>query len=154
MKIAEVGFAACLVLTAVVYGGVAIRMPRGDLSYPGPGFFPVAVSVFFLLTALAALLQAIRTTPNAEVTAPAAPRIYRNTAMLLVWLVAYGVALKPLGFPVSLVVFLAAAIRIFGLRRWFPVLAIAAGLTVISYVAFVEWLKVPIPMGVVGELLD
>jgi hypothetical protein len=31
---------------------------------------------------------------------------------------------------------------------------IAIGLTVVSYLTFISWLKVPLPLGVVGDLLD
>ena len=45
------------------------------------------------------------------------------------------------------------AIRIFGYRRWFPALAMAAVIAAISYVSFVLWLKVPLPLGILEEVL-
>jgi hypothetical protein len=45
------------------------------------------------------------------------------------------------------------AIRIFGYRKWFPTLAMAAIIAGISYVSFVLWLKVPLPMGILEDLL-
>jgi hypothetical protein len=67
---------------------------------------------------------------------------------------AYGLALKPLGFPVAIFLFVLTAMRIFGYRRWLPALAVTAGLAAFSYATFILWLKVPLPMGIVGELLE
>jgi putative tricarboxylic transport membrane protein len=155
VKAAEIGFAALLVLVSAVYAGMALRMPQGHLSYPGPGFFPAVVGLFFVATALACAVQALLTpAQQPEAAASGAGRAYRKTVQLLACLAAYGVALRPVGFPLSLAVFLVAAVRIFGLRRWPLVLAIAGGLTFVSYVAFVGWLKVPLPLGVLGDLLE
>lgn len=154
MKSAEIGFAAFLTLVAAVYGGMALRMPRGHLDYPGPGFFPLVVGAFFLLTTLACLVQTLRQPVAPPSPGEASPgRHYGKTVQLLACLVAYGFLLKPLGFPLALGAFLLAAMRIFNFRRWPLAVAVAAALTLISYVAFVEWLKVPLPMGVLDELL-
>jgi hypothetical protein len=50
--------------------------------------------------------------------------------------------------------FLVASIWIFGYRKWLPTLAIAAALTAVSYLTFVVWLKVPLPLGILSDLLD
>jgi hypothetical protein len=68
--------------------------------------------------------------------------------------VLYVLALQPVGFPIALTVFLAASIWVFGYRKWLPVAGIAVALTVISYLTFVVWLKVPLPLGILSELLD
>jgi len=70
-----------------------------------------------------------------------------KTIQLTALMIAYIFALKPLGFPIAICIFLAIAIRIFGYRKWLPALAMAAVITVISYVSFVLWLSVPLPLG-------
>ena len=62
-------------------------------------------------------------------------------------MIGYTLVLKPLGFLICICVFLIVAIRIFGYRRWVPALAMAAVIAGISYVSFVLWLKVPLPLG-------
>jgi hypothetical protein len=47
-----------------------------------------------------------------------------------------------------------ASIWVFGYRKWLPALGIATVLTVISYLTFVLWLKVPLPLGLLSDLLD
>lgn len=155
MRKSEIAFAVFLVAVSAVYGGMALGMPRGHIAYPGPGFFPVLVGGFLLLAALACLIQAALLMPlNGAAPHVGPPRAYSKAAQLLAWLVGYGIALKPLGFPIALLLFVFAAIRIFGYRRWVFAAGIAAALTVLSYVVFVAWLKVPLPTGPLGEILQ
>ena len=71
----------------------------------------------------------------------------------MVLMIGYILALKPLGFLIAICAFLVVAIRIFGYRRWVPALAMAAVIAAISYVSFVLWLKVPLPLGILEEVL-
>jgi hypothetical protein len=155
MKAAQIAFAAVVLAVALVYELMAVGMPRGSLGYPGPGFFPVAVGGFLLLAAAGCLVQACRSRPLVDGATPLTARPPAHKAgALVVLLVAYGLVLKPLGFPAAIFLFVLAAIRLFGYRRWLTALPIAAALTVASHVAFVLWLKVPLPMGVLAELLE
>ena len=76
-----------------------------------------------------------------------------KTVQLTALMIGYIFLLKPLGFPLTICAFLAFAIRIFGYRKWLPTLAIAALIAGLSYVSFVVWLKVPLPMGILEEVL-
>jgi len=156
MKAAEVGFAALILALGIGYEVMALGMPGGKLAYPGPGFFPAIVGLFLTLAAAGCLVQALRLPRTAGEPAPAsgAPRRTGRAGLLLLLLVAYGVALKPLGFLPAIFVFVLAAMRIFGYRRRLAALLLAAGLAAFSYVTFILWLKVPLPMGIVGELLE
>lgn len=163
MKTGSIVFAAFILAVGLVYGSMAMNMPRGSLAYPGPGLFPTIIGVFLIVTALGCLLQEIGsrrrgTEPpasslsDAEAAAPAARNV-RKTFQLIALLIAYMFVLKPLGFPLAIFAFLAVAIRTFGYRKWLPTLAMAAVIAAISYVAFVLWLKVPLPLGVLDAVL-
>jgi hypothetical protein len=163
VRIVEILFAGAVVVAGAVYTGMAYWMPRGTLAYPGPGFFPMMVGVFLTLAAAACLLQVCLTGRQASASAPAVPadgprpaasRRVRRAAAVPGFLVAYAALVKPLGFPVAMFLFVLAAIPAFGYRRWFPTLAIATVLAVVSYVTFVAWLKVPLPLGILDHLLD
>ena len=151
-------FAALFLAAGIIYELVALKMPRGRIGYPGPGFYPMIVGVFLILTAAACLIQALmaKPAPAKAVTEPSAesPRQFARTWALLAALVAYILAVQPVGFPIAMVAFLAISIWTFGYRRWLPVLLIAVGLTVVSYLCFMVWLKVPLPLGVLSDLLD
>lgn len=162
MRPYETLFAGLVLAAGIVYEVMAWRMPRGRLGYPGPGFFPVVVGAVLVLTAAACLIQALLTRrPDAVTTPPeakmgSAPRNRRavRVCVLVGFLVLYALALQPLGFPVVITVFLMAATWVFGYRKWLPALGIAVVLTIISYLTFVVWLKVPLPLGILADVLD
>ncbi|MDP1991617.1 MAG: tripartite tricarboxylate transporter TctB family protein [Syntrophales bacterium] len=164
MKIGSVVFAGLILAVGLVYGIMALNMPRGRLSYPGPGLFPMIVGIFLIATALGCLLQEILSRkktregssspslPNEDSAAPA-DRNVKKTFQLTALMIGYTLALKPLGFLISICAFLVVAIRIFGYRRWVPALAMASVIAGISYVSFILWLKVPLPLGILEEIL-
>jgi putative tricarboxylic transport membrane protein len=163
VKLGSIVFAGLILTVGLVYEGMALYMPRGSLSYPGPGFFPLAIGVFLIVTALGCLLQeflprkrggglSVSPLPNQDSASPG-DRNVKKTFQLMAVMIGYILALKPLGFPISICAFLMVAIRIFGYRRWVPTLAMAAFIAGISYISFVLWLKVPLPMGILEEVL-
>ena len=159
-----------MLLVGIVYEWMALKMPQGTFAYPGPGLFPIIVGVFLLATALGCLVQEFLPrraatpaplplpvpAPPAAATppeAPGQPRAVHKTYQLTALTVAYILLLKPVGFPICMCAFLAVAIRIFGFRRWLPTAVLAVVITAASYVSFVMWLKVPLPMGFLDEIL-
>jgi putative tricarboxylic transport membrane protein len=163
VKIGSMVFAGVMLAVGLVYGIMALNMPRGGLSYPGPGLFPLIVGLFLVATALGCLLQEVlpRKGGGGQPASPlpdrdsAAPprRNVQKTFQLMALMIGYTLMLKTLGFPVCICAFLVVAIRIFGYRRWVPALAMAAVIAGISYVTFVLWLKVPLPLGILEEIL-
>lgn len=164
VKLGSVVFAGLILAVGLVYELMALNMPRGRLSYPGPGLFPMLIGIFLIATALGCLLQEIlprKKTGESPSALPltdqdsAAPgdRNVKKTFQLMGLMIGYTLVLKPLGFPISICAFMVVAIRIFGYRRWVPALTMAAVITGISYVSFVLWLKVPLPMGILEEVL-
>lgn len=163
MRIGSIGFAALMLAVGLIYENMALNMPRGTLAYPGPGLFPMIIGLFMIAMALGCLVQEFLPRKQAKapagspapIDAPDAPeeRDVMKTLQLTALMIGYIFALKPLGFPIAICIFLAIAIRIFGYRRWLPALAMAAVITVVSYVSFVVWLKVPLPMGILEEVL-
>ena len=164
MKIGSVVFAGLILAVGLVYEIMALNMPRGRLSYPGPGLFPMIIGIFLIVMALGCLLQEIlprKRTGDGPSALPlpkpnsAAPgdRNVKKTFQLMALMIGYTLALKTLGFLISICAFLVVAIRIFGYRRWVPALAMAVVIAGISYVSFVLWLKVPLPLGILEEVL-
>ena len=163
MKIGSVVFAGLILAVGLVYEIMALKMPQGRLSYPGPGLFPMIIGIFLEATALGCLLQEIlprkrgagpssSSLPNQDAAAPANRNVIK-TFQLMALMIGYTLVLKPLGFLISICTFMVVAIRIFGYRRWVPALAMAAVIAGISYVSFVLWLKVPLPLGILEEVL-
>jgi putative tricarboxylic transport membrane protein len=164
VKIGSIVFAGLILAIGLVYEIMALNMPRGRLSYPGPGLFPAIIGIFLIATALGCLLQEIlprkrgagpsaSPLPNQDSAAPR-DRIIKNTFQLMALMIGYTLALKPFGFLISICAFMVVAIRIFGYRRWVPTLAMATVISAISYVSFVLWLKVPLPLGILEAVLE
>ena len=163
MNIGSTVFAGLLLAVGLVYESMALNMPRGNFAYPGPGLFPLIIGAFMIAMALGCLLQEIvprmrarkpeaSSIPSADA-ADSEERNIAKTFQLTALLIAYTLVLKPLGFPLAICAFLVLAIRVFGYRKWLPTLAMAAIIAGISYVAFVLWLKVPMPLGLLEDLL-
>ena len=156
----ETLFAGLILVAGIIYEGMALWMPRGRIGQPGPGFFPIIVGAFLILTAAGCLVQAFMTrrmerlTVHSVETPASEDRQVARVWLLIGFLVLYAVAVQPVGFPIALMLFLAASIWIFGYRKWLPTLGIAAALTALSYLTFVLWLKVPLPLGILSDLLD
>jgi len=152
-----------MLAVGVVYESMALNMPRGNLAYPGPGLFPMIIGIFMIAMALGCLLQEIvprmrEKLPEASSLASAdaddsQERNVGKTFQLTALMIGYIFALKPLGFPLAICAFLVLAIRIFGYRKWLPALAMAAVITLVSYLSFVLWLAVPLPMGILEDVL-
>ena len=152
-----------MLAVGLVYEGMAMNMPRGSLAYPGPGLFPMIIGILLIATALGCLLQEIAPRMRSkdpaasslpdEAPAAADKRNVGKTVQLTALMIGYIFVLKPIGFPLAIFAFLALAIRIFGYRKWLPTLAMAAVIAGLSYVAFVVWLKVSLPLGILEEVL-
>lgn len=152
-----------MLAVGLVYETMAMNMPRGSLAYPGPGLFPMIIGILLIATALGCLFQEIvprmrskdpvaSSLPD-EAPAAADKRNVGKTVQLTALMIGYIFLLKPLGFPLAICAFLALAIRIFGYRKWLPTLAMAAVIAGISYLSFVVWLKVALPLGILEEVL-
>ena len=130
-------------------------MPLGTFAYPGPGLYPVLVGIFLSAAALWSLVQELRKHAAAAEREGAGGerRMVTKTWQLTALTAAFILLLKPVGYPICICAFLVGAIRIFGYRRWVATVAMAGVITAVSYVSFVVWLKVPLPMGLLDALL-
>jgi hypothetical protein len=151
-----VSFAASILAVGLVYEIMARNMPQGSLAQPGPGFYPGIVGAFLIATALGCFLQEVLAARRRNAAPPAEPheacpapqRNVGKTVALAALLAGYAFLLKPLGFALAMFAFVALAINIFGYRKLLPTLAIAALATGISWLVFVVWLKVALPLGI------
>ena len=153
-------FAGGILAVGIGYEWMALSMPVGGFANPGPGLFPMIVGAVLVLTAAACLIQNLVSAelPGASIDEAGPPvpgKVEPGKAWLLVAsLIFYVVALKPLGFSVALTLLLIASARIFGYRNWLGNFAMSILMTFIAYIVFVVWLKVPLPLGVLADLLD
>ena len=152
-------FALAFLAVGIGYELMALSMPVGGFANPGPGLYPIIVGAALILTSAACLIQnLVSGVPDRvladDVGAPAQKGEIRRAWLLVAALIAYVIALKPLGFPVALPLLLMASVRVFGETNWLRNFAVSVVLTAIAYAVFIVWLKVPLPMGILGALLE
>ncbi len=118
---------------------------------PGPGFFPLWVSL--LLGSMAAIMlfrvsfRAAGPMPDGFL--PSREGYLRMGAILLA-LVATVVLLKPVGFRLTMLSFLLFLLFALGRQNLIITLLVALAGSFGVYHAFVEWLDVPLPTGMLG----
>lgn len=152
-------FPALFLAVGIGYEMMALSMPLGGFGSPGPGLYPMIVGAALILTSAACLVQsfvssqpAAATRDDVELPVPGKTDA-RKAALLAAALIGYAVVLKPFGFDLALTLLLVASIRIFGYSRWLRNLAMSVLMTIVAHVVFIAWLKVPLPLGVLTELL-
>lgn len=154
MKRAEQVLGAVLLLFAVYIGYESSLIEAGAEFGMGPGFMPFWLSVGLGITAAALLVRAVTLPVNRFATAfyPEKAGALRVILVLAGYLLAI-VLMKPLGMPISLAILTAITVPVFGSRNW-RTIALTAVLTLFGvYLVFGRWLGVPLPMGILEEVL-
>jgi putative tricarboxylic transport membrane protein len=140
---------AVLAVAGLVAVNEARRLRFGALTAPGPGFVPLVLAVSFTLVCLILLVTALRapaaTPTDAGGVGDGGVR-WKVLATLVVML-AYAVALEPVGFVASTCGLLLFFFRALEGLRWPVALAASALTSVVTYVVFKVWLHVRLPPG-------
>ena len=137
---------------AIFWLVVSFEYPYKDRLGPGPGFFPFWLSLITGGLALALLVQTSLARSSAEGSAallPERPGAVRILAVLGA-LVGSLALLDPLGFRISLFLFLFFLPFALGERTWWITLIFAVAGSFGVFHVFYYWLKVPLPVGVLG----
>ncbi|MCL5808626.1 MAG: tripartite tricarboxylate transporter TctB family protein [Deltaproteobacteria bacterium] len=154
MKRAEQVLGLVLLLFAVYIGYESSLIEAGAEFGMGPGFMPFWLSVGLGITAAALLFRAVALPASRFATAfyPEKAGALRVILVLAGYLLAI-VLMKPLGMPISLAILTAITVPVFGSRNW-KTIALTAVLTLFGvYLVFGRWLGVPLPMGILEEVL-
>jgi hypothetical protein len=138
---------AFLLLLAICLVVHSLSLPFGSLSRPGPGFFPLVLSI--LLASCAGLLL-VR---SGLFRTDASIAIFRSrsghAALAALAIAAYGAALEWIGFPLLTVALLLFLLRGLGHVSWTRSLMLAAAGTAIAFVLFRQ-LGVQLPLGLLS----
>jgi putative tricarboxylic transport membrane protein len=122
-----------------------------DALGPGPGFFPFWLSLIGIALTVAILAQIARGQDLADATVKVLPdRQTAQAGLVLVALIVGAALLEPLGFRLTMLLFIAILLFALGARS-----ATAISLTALAgsfgvFHAFYYWLKVPLPIGAFG----
>ena len=138
-------------LVAAVLGYKAAALPYYTRIGPGPGFFPRWLCGILALLSLGVIARATfgRDDAAARIALPD-----RQAALQIVGVVvalfAVAAATTTLGFRLTMLAFYLVVLGMLGRWRWIetPVLAVLGSFAI--YYLFVEWLRLPLPVGIFG----
>jgi putative tricarboxylic transport membrane protein len=148
---------ACTLLLAGVYFWATAQIPSLELGDPlGPKAFPRMLGVGLLLGAAMLLVEIIRNTAKAKLSAgqggastePKWDRHHWVVVAIAVWTAIYIVTFEPLGFVLSTAIYLLVLTAYFNRNRWLMNVLTSVLFAVISYFMFTKLLGVNLPLGI------
>lgn len=128
---------------AVIADNLRIGAGWGDTG-PRPGYFPMRIASIVGVCALAIAWQARRTPSDVLF---ASWRQLRTVGQLFVPLVVYVALIAWLGIYVSSALFITGFMALAGRYRWMKSLATGVLTSVVLFLVFEVWFKVPLPKG-------
>ena len=141
---------AVLLALAVAFAAGALKSydywsPNG----PGPAFLPFWLGVVMAVLATLLLVGALRATEPGEAWLPRGDGL-RRLALVLGVTVALVALLNLLGMVVGTVLFLGVLLRYLDRQPWPLTVAVALATAAFNFLVFTQWLRVPLPVGVLG----
>jgi hypothetical protein len=137
----EMAVGVGLFAVAALSGASAWTMPTGGLSLPGPGFFPLALSLLLGVVAIGVIVRAWHHGDHGVVRVDlpiAGVAVLALAVLVLVW--------QPLGFLLATFFFLTLLFRSIAGLGWARTLVVAAVVTAGTWGLFVGLLGVRLPV--------
>lgn len=128
---------------ALIVAWENLDYPLGSLHDPGPGYLPLALTIFLGATGLVIALTGSGSLRFAELRWPE----FTRAALILAACGFAAVALEWLGYRITMAALLVFFLGVVERKRPFIVAAVALGFSLITYLVFATWLRVPLPLG-------
>jgi len=128
----------------------SVKLPFGTLRAPEAGFWPLILSVFFLLLSVVIFGQALKEGEEREKPFWSKPGSWKKVASSFLALLVFGFAFEYLGALVSIFILITFLMRAIKPQKWWVVIAVALSSSLFSYFIFGFLLKTPLPKGIVG----
>jgi putative tricarboxylic transport membrane protein len=121
-----------------------------DALGPGPGFFPFWLSLIGAALTIAILIETVRDRSLADANIlPARPAAIQG-GIVLIALAAAAALFEPLGYRLTMLLFIAGLLFVLGARSPPAILLTAVAGSFGVFHVFLYWLKVPLPVGALG----
>lgn len=140
--IASVAF---VIFALVVIGYTQSTFPAGRHGVPGPGIFPILVSIIMVLAGLVIILHYIRNKENTPIAwlEDGTKRAYMAIGVMT----AYVILAPIVGFFTTTFAFLILTVKWFSKKGWIYTLVVSALVVAFIYVSFSVVLRVPLQFG-------
>lgn len=141
--------AALLALAVAFSAGALKNYAYWGENGPGPAFLPFWLGVVMSVLAAALLVGALRSNDAGEAWLPRGDGLKR-LALVLGATTALVALLDVLGMILGTVLFLVALMRLLDRHPWPLTLAVAGAVAGFNFLVFTYWLRVPLPVGMLG----
>jgi putative tricarboxylic transport membrane protein len=143
---------ACVCLLGIFLAALVTSLDYSltDSLGPGPGFFPFWLSLIGGALTIAILVDALRSREKDTSRVLPDGKAALQAGAVLIALVAAAVLLEPLGFRLTMLVFIAGLLAALGARSLPGIAVTALALSFGVFHVFYYWLKVPLPVGAFG----
>lgn len=148
----ETVFAVLLLIASafLLWSAFGIENPFGPHELSSPRSIPVAATFAMLISAALIVFKTAKL--PLDLTETVAKDILPPVVIIFaVFLIAYGILLRPLGFLPTSALFLIAAIKILAKRGWVWTLTVSLGSLVVIWLIFRIVFSVLMPAGIVPE---
>ena len=148
----ELGFAAFLLVASLylLWSAYGIENPFGPNGLSSPRSIPLATTAAMAISAVLILFNTARL-PLDRAETMARDILPPVVLIFAIFLVLYGVVLRPLGFLPTSALFLIAAIKILAKRNWVWTLTVSLGSLIVIWLIFRIVFSVLMPAGIVPE---
>jgi len=153
VKRAEIGLALFFLALGgiVIYDSVRLGAKWAD-DGPQTGYFPFYIGLLIVLASVANLVAALAIRPEAERSFVEVGQLKLVLAVLVPTAI-YVALIGWLGIYVASAVFIAFFMRWLGKYPWWKAAAVSIGNSVVFFVIFEMWFKIPLPKGALENLL-
>jgi putative tricarboxylic transport membrane protein len=143
---------ACVCLLGIFVAALVTSLDYSlvDALGPGPGFFPFWLSLIGAALTVAVLIQNARSPDGATLSILPNRQAALQAGAVLVALMLAAALLEPLGFRLTMLVFIAGLLLVLGARSPSAILLTALAGSFGVFHVFFYWLKVPLPIGALG----
>ena len=131
---------AVLIAAGAGAGVLAWRLDIGTAEKPGPGMWPLIVSIAMVVLAAVQLVRPTEGGDEERFTADA-----WIVAVGVVTLVAYAVLFERVGFEIPTAALLVVWLKVLGRESWLSTIAVSVGGVVALYLVFITALSVSLP---------
>jgi putative tricarboxylic transport membrane protein len=143
---------ACVCLLGIFVAALVTSLDYSlvDALGPGPGFFPFWLSLIGAALTVAVSIQTARSRDLATLSILPNRQAALRAGAVLVALMLAAALLEPLGFRLTMLVFIAGLLLVLGARSPSAILLTALAGSFGVFHVFFYWLKVPLPIGALG----
>lgn len=144
---------ALSLLVGAGYLWQALMMPQGTAGQPGPGLWPVAVGVAWVIISIVVIAEAaISVQVGGEVDLPSGVE-RRNVVLFFVFTVVFVVLIPIIGMYVASIAYVIAMLKLTSTLPWWKVGVYGALIGFLIPFLFIVVLQIRLPLGLLGSLV-